>query len=128
MAYKFDWRDFDKEKYDQMQKGINNIWDDCYGNVRIGEICFDVVLRSVDDNVIICFDCYIANKEGYAEKQMPDGTWLQYDYADGFDIEDTTLSYKDFVRFAEKRMTDYINNGNYGYLLKEKANKELLIW
>lgn len=56
---------------------------------------------------------------------------MPYDYADGTDLYDLTLSYDDFVKEAERLIAEFIESNDtngHSYSLVEKANKPLLIW
>ena len=55
---------------------------------------------------------------------------LPYDYADGTDLKDLSLSYDEFVKKSEELITKFIeeNDKVNGYSLVEKTNKPLLIW
>ena len=122
---KFNWDGFTKEKYTEMVNEFGA--DNYYGNIIIGDLCFDIVIRYYTYNVpTITLDCYVANEDtGYGYR---DG--MAYDYADGTYIDETYLSYDDFVRMAEEKMERYIkaNDTVFGYSLVEKANAFESTW
>lgn len=122
---KFNWNGFTKEKYIEMVSEFGA--DNYYGNVIAGDLCFDIVIRYYTDNVpTITLDCYVANEDtGYGYR---DG--MAYDYADGTWIDETHLSYDDFVRRSEEKMERYIRSNDtvFGYSLVEKANETWSTW
>ena len=128
-----DWNGFTKENYELMLSELEP--DKYYGSVRVGELCFDVIIRDYENkgesNIAISFDCYVANENtGYGEKVTDNGEIIYYDFADGVDVFDLTLPYYDFVRYMINCLTNFIikENKNHEYSLLDKASADLLIW
>lgn len=141
MELKYDWSGFTKENYDKMIKEANGetfwkIGRDYFGCVRVGELCFDIMLffDDSDDLFQVDLDCYVANEDtGYGYKELDDGTEMAYDEADGTAVG-LILDYDKFKSEVEKAIEEFIEwfdkNCRLGktYLIADKANKELLIW
>lgn len=130
---KINWDDLKEKNYTNDKTKLAEIVDDCIGFIRIGEICVDVLIRDYGDGDIpkyaYSYDFYVANEDtGYGYKT--DMNNLPYDYADGTDLKDLSLSYDEFVKKSEELITKFIeeNDKVNGYSLVEKANKPLLIW
>lgn len=130
------WDELTRERYEESKGRLQEIVDDCIGFIRIGEICVDVLIRSYegsyeDEKFVYSYDFYIANEDtGYGYRDLENGETVAYDYADGTDLFDLTLSYDDFVRESERIIEDFItkNDKKFGYSLIEKANRKLVIW
>lgn len=141
MKLKYDWSGFTKENYDKMIKEANGetfwrVGRDYFGCVRVGELCFDIMLffDDSDDHFQVDLDCYVANEDtGYGYKELDDGTEMAYDEASGTAV-DLILDYDEFKSEAEKAIEGFIEwadkNCRLGktYLFADKASKELLIW
>ena len=130
---KINWDDLKEKNYTNDKTKLAEMVDDCIGFIRIGEICVDVLIRDHGDGDIpkyaYSYDFYVANEDtGYGYKT--DMNNLPYDYADGTDLKDLSLSYDEFVKKSEELITKFIeeNDKVNGYSLVEKANKPLLIW
>ena len=129
---KFDWDELKKENYTNDRKELLELVDDYIGFIRIGEICVDVLIRDYGEDeskLAYSYDFYVANEDtGYG--YQTDMNNLPYDYADGTDLKDLSLSYDEFVKKSEELITKFIeeNDKVNGYSLVEKANKPLLIW
>lgn len=130
---KINWDDLKEKNYTNDKTKLAEMVDDCIGFIRIGEICVDVLIRDYGDGDIpkyaYSYDFYVANEDtGYGYKT--DMNNLHYDYADGTDLKDLSLSYDEFVKKSEELITKFIeeNDKVNGYSLVEKANKPLLIW
>ena len=130
---KINWDDLKEKNYTNDKTKLAEMVDDCIGFIRIGEICVDVLIRDYGDGDIpkyaYSYDFYVANEDtGYGYKT--DMNNLPYDYADGTDLKDLSLSYDEFVKKSEELITKFIeeNDKVNGYSLVEKANKPLLIW
>lgn len=130
---KINWDDLKEKNYTNDKTKLAEMVDDCIGFIRIGEICVDVLIRDYGDGDIpkyaYSYDFYVANEDtGYGYKT--DMNNLPYDYADGTDLKDLSLSYDEFVKKSEELITKFIeeNDKVNGYSLIEKANKPLLIW
>lgn len=150
--YKFDWSNFTKENFvdycAQMENG-KLYADDYIGCVRVGELCFDLVLRLYEedkngnwndnDNLTLTYDLYVGGVVGdwnpsgepYAYSRIEPG--YPYDYAEGGDFDDSCISmtYEDFVKLAEDSFAEYIETSRYynaPNLLREKAEAPLHIW
>lgn len=132
---RFYWNDFTEQDFvNYCTKMENNMLyaDDYIGAVRVGDLCFDLVLRSYDESksLILTYDLYIGgvdNGYGYGKKDN-----YPYDYAEGSDFEDTCISmtYKDFQKMAEASFANYIKHCEFydSVNLIEKANEELHVW
>lgn len=130
---KVNWDELKKENYTNNKARLAEMVDDYIGFIRIGEICVDVLIRDYGDNDLpeyaYSYDFYVANEDtGYGYKL--DMNNLPYDYADGTDLKDLSLSYDEFVKKSEELITKFIeeNDKVNGYSLVEKANKPLLVW
>lgn len=101
---------------------------DYIGAVRVGELCFDLVVREANDEgtaMFLTYDLYVGGVDtGYGYKK--DG--YPYDYADGKDFADTctSMSYEDFKKMCEKEFTEFISIK--GKEIREKAEMPLHIW
>lgn len=141
MKLKYDWSGFTKENYDKMIKEANGetfwrVGRDYFGCVRVGELCFDIMLyyddSLGDEHFQADLDCYVPYEDtGYGYKTLDDGTEIAYDEADGTAVYDLT-SYDNLKIDAEMAIEEHIKwyDGLDGhtYKLSDKANKELLIW
>lgn len=130
---KINWDGLKRENYINGEEKLAKMVDECIGFIRIGEICVDVLIKDYGDEDIpvyaYSYDFYVANEDtGYGYRIGMNN--LPYDYADGADLEDLTLSYGEFVKKSEELITKFIeeNDKIKGYSLIEKANKPLLIW
>ena len=128
----FNWNELKKENYTNNKKELLELVDDCIGFIRIGEICVDVIIRDYGEEgnkLAYSYDFYVANEDtGYGYKEDLN---IPYDYADGTDLYDLSLSYEDFVKESERIITEFINANDrkdHKYSLIEKANKSLLMW
>lgn len=135
---KFDWSAFTETDFVAYCAQIENdklYADDYIGAVRVGELCFDFVLRTYDDErLVLTFDCYVGgiggeNAYGYSriEKGYP------YEYAEGDDFDDTciSLTYAEFQQLAESKMERYIQEGQIWFTqtnLMERALMPLHVW
>ena len=136
----FTEEDFMKYKFD-MQNG-KLVADDWVGNVRIGELCCDLVLREyTEGELTLTYDVYVGGVDsgyGYSTREamatgkykdkyeVPDEEQYPYDYADGGDFDDScvSLSYTHLKKMAEAKIADFIRLNN----LQEKANAPLHKW
>lgn len=128
---KFSWCDLLEKNYTSDKDKLYELIDNCIGSIRVGEICIDVIIRDygIEKGLAYSFDFYIANEDtGYGYKG---DIKIPYDYVDGIDLFNLSLSYNDFVKESEKIIKEFIevNDKNvHNYSLVEKANKPLLIW
>lgn len=111
---------FSKEKFDEMIRNFANSKlsaDELIGQVRCGNLCFDVIVREYDE-LFLTFDLYVGGVDtgyGYSVliKDYP------YDYADGDSIasmqEISKLDYGAFVSIAEFVFDRFINNHEETY-------------
>ena len=136
MSYKFDWRRFDLDRFEiALRKMSERRFSDwCVGCVRVGVLCFDLVLRDYGaDALTLDYDLYVGGVDdgyGYADGHYP------YTYAEGGSLmvpptaegrRALIYMYEDFKSSAEKVFTEYIND--YGmYDLPAKAAMPLRIW
>lgn len=129
---KFDWSNFSEDIFNEYKGNKDNelYIDNYFGCARVGDLCFDFVAREFTEGILtLTYDLYVGGVDtgyGYGIDNYP------YDYADGNSFKDiTNMSYKEFVSYAEKVMTEYITNheNKYEYAsLTEKANEDLKIW
>lgn len=131
---RFNWNDLTEDRYTNDKKKLIDLVEDCIGFIRIGEICVDVLIRDYGETdeehkLAYSYDFYIANEDtGYGYKEDLD---IAYDYADGTDLFDLSLSYDDFVKESERLIKEFIEANDkigHSYSLVEKANKPLLVW
>lgn len=110
------------------ENDLNNLLiDDCIGSCRIGELCFDILIRDYNSGIFcLTFDCYVGGIDsgyGYSHDGYP------YDYADGgsFFYNDpcTWMSFEEFKAIAERRFDKFIEENE---LLVAKANEPLHMW
>ena len=157
----FDWSDFNQETFEkycaQMNKqkqeelngpgaGVYLCEYDYLGAVRVGELCFDLLLRlkDYDDDhspLVLTFDCYAGGvkygDEPYAYSRIePDYPYEDVGGAD-FPTDCTEYDYHDFQVFAEQEFTKFIkesaeNNLQHCYNisrdLRPLAEKPLHKW
>ena len=129
---KFDWTNFTRVDFtDYCAKVENDMLaaDEYVGCVRVGNLCFDLLVRFDEDNKWwLSYDLYVGGVDtgyGYAESNYP------YDYADGGNFEDTMISmtYEEFQKYAEEKFELFITMWPYeAASLVEKANEPLNIW
>lgn len=132
---KFDWSKFTQNDFaDYCTKMKNDLLyaDDYIGAVRVGDLCFDLVLRTYDEgkSLVLTYDLYVGGVDsGYGYSKIDD---YPYDYAEGDDFQDTCISmtYDDFKELAEASFIYYITNNKWysAVNLVEKANEELHVW
>ena len=150
--YTFDWSNFTKEDFvDYCAKIENNqlLADDYVGCVRVGDLCFDLVLRlypataeeedayydSPEANkLILTYDLYVGGVDsgyGYSDRDKSTPNY-PYDFAEGSDFDETCIryTYEDFQTLAEEAFTEYINHSAYTltHNLIDKALEPLHIW
>lgn len=123
----FDWSGFTKRDYREYLENCIDLYEDCVGNVHVGDICIDLVHDCDAD--ILRYDFYVAHEDtGYGYKNNV----LPYDYADGGAMNTPyRMSYEKFVEKAEELFEDFIRMNDKamgGYSLVEHANRELEIW
>lgn len=112
------------------------------GNVRSGELCFDLVIRECDKNDYELFaDLYVSGdgvKAGYGKSETGKiydffgsvGYCAKIDKFTGMDIE----KFKNFIdEQLTKAITDATEENSVGCMgsccnLLEKANKPLIVW
>lgn len=135
---KFDWTNFTEVDFtDYCAKTENDILiatDDYVGCVRVGNLCFDLLIRFDDNNKsYLSYDLYVGGVDsGYGYSSRNDKTEeYPYDYADGGMFEDRMIwmTYEEFQKYAEYEFEKYINTHNYSEAsLVDKANEPLNIW
>lgn len=127
----FNWNNFKEENFDIVCEALkeNGHNEDCFGAVRVGDLCFDIVTREYNDKLYLDYDLYVGGVDtgyGYADD-------YPYDNAGGgsFNESCAEMTYDGFKEYAEKVMKNYIENEDSVYKhtsLIEKANKELNVW
>lgn len=128
---KFNWDGFKKESFDTTCDKLKNGNRDevCVGQVRIGDLCFDVTTREYDNKMYLDYDLYVGGVDsGYGYSND-----YPYDYYGGgsFDESSVGMNYDEFVSYAEKTMKEFIESESEFYKnasLIEKANIELHVW
>lgn len=137
--YDFDWSKFTEQDFANYCAMVENeqlLADDYVGCVRVGDLCFDLVLRCyepVDDRaqLFLTYDLYVGGIDnGYGVSRLDHE--YPYDFAEGDDFNDTCISmtYEDFKTVAEKSFTKYLENCAYteSHSLVSKAEQPLHIW
>lgn len=130
--YKFVWN-FSEDTFEKCK--TENAYD-FVGNVRVGNICFDIM--QIDDDASLWIDCYVGGVDsgyGYGEDNYP------YDYANSVGTVISRGLYKkmsrdQFVEYVEKELTKEINDTKTYECwetketinLIDKANEPLRIW
>ncbi len=120
-TFNINWDGLTKKRYDSWMRNHERA-DDCLGNVRVGETCFDFV--QIDNEDFFTVDCYVYGIDnGYATTE--DGA--PYDMYDGFCINiNEKESYEDFVKEVNNEIIHF-----FVYTQKEvvdHAQKPLLVW
>lgn len=134
---KFDWSgltEIDFVNYCAKMENDMCTEDEYIGCVRVGELCFDILVQSVgydeDQKQVLIFDIYVGGVDtGYGESRIEPG--YPYDYAYGGDFGGPFIHvpYDTFQLFAEGMFTEVIEHWNYSHAsLLEKANAPLHIW
>lgn len=114
--YKFNWDGFTEDDYKVLKDNI--MYDGYYGNIRVGTLCFEVVVR---DNELQ-YDLYAyGTAPGYA--YATDGT--PYDCWDG-GVLPIGLSYEEFKQIAEAEFIKFIESSGRDCI--EKAKEPLKLW
>lgn len=128
LKWKFTEEDFDNCK--RFAQDLDNA-DYYVGAVRVGDLCFDFVLRQLENHtpLWLCYDLYVGGIDdgyGYGLNNYP----YSFDDGDCFATSIYDLSYEEFKSMAEKVLTDYINKNDNSetYNLVQKANEPLHIW
>lgn len=133
--FNFVWN-FSKEGFEECKTVENNDVQDYVGNIRVGNLCFDIVQLD-DEDKPLWIDCYVGGVDsgyGYGKDDYP------YDYVSevgaSFDLDEyKNFTYEQFVEIVEKELTDSINNtpqytADNGEIVNliDKANEELKNW
>ena len=128
---KFDWTNFTEVDFTNYCAKAENdllIEGDYIGCVRVGNLCFDLMVRLNDDKLYLSYDLYVGGVDsgyGYTASDYP------YDYAEGGNFEDTmiSMSYEEFQKYAEEKFELFITIWPYeAASLVEKANEPLNVW
>lgn len=158
----FDWNGLSKEQFEdryckrmkqdrqitEIDPNYPHYWCefDGIGWVRVGELCFDLLLRFADNNnpdsdLVLTFDCYaggVVCSEQYGPYAYSDDE-PDYPYedigGDDFPTDCTEYTYEEFQRVAEEAFRKFIINSgkneapyNYGIDLVPLAAKPLHLW
>lgn len=132
--YKFVW-DFSEEIFEKCK--VENEMD-YVGNIRVGNICFDII-QIEDEDGTLWIDCYVGGVDsGYGYSTKFDNYPYDYVCDVGMSInrdEYKNLSYEQFVNIIEKELTESINNkskyvadNEIEVNLIDKAKEDLNIW
>lgn len=131
---KFNYDDFSYSKWMELRNDL--IWKDrelldgaYYGCVHVGNLCFDIMLHTVEDEHIDG-DLYVGGLDagyGYSEDGYP------YDFAgDGADmtVEEflDIITYKKWKALFEERAKEAINRNDDMYGTVAKAHEPLRKW
>ena len=151
---KFDWTELTAIDFtNYCAKVENNMFeaDEYVGCVRVGELCFDILLQNVGygegEKLVMVYDLYVGGVDtgyGYSDtvraQKMYNGEsyddteknpTFPYDYAEGGSFEDSMISwnYDDFKKHAEAEFEKFIKTWKYPHAsLLDKANEPLHIW
>lgn len=126
MGFEYHWEMFNN--WDEVIKN-NSLIDWTVGNCRIGDLCFDLVIRDYrqvnnKSKLYLTYDLYVGGIDsgyGYGKDGYP------YDYADG---EGWSMEYikaytfDEFKNMAEDEFRAFIRISGY----EDKANEPLHIW
>lgn len=124
----FDWSELTENTYNKAKSADAEI-DDYYGAVRIGECCFDIVVRDFYDGTpTITADLYVGGIDsGYSYRLCDDGSMYPYDFLDGFSFNNKPYpDYDEFIKYAEREFLKYIVL--CGNDIIDKANMPLHKW
>lgn len=117
MEFQFVWYLTENDWGDRM-----NEIDEYIGCCRVGNLCFDILVRC-DETTYLSYDCYIGGVDdgyGYGIDDYP------YTYGDGGDwyslLEEKSLA--EFRELAEEEFSDFITENH----LEDKANEPLHVW
>ena len=96
---------------------------DYLGSCRVGNLCFDILVRDDGRRSYLSYDCYIGGIDdgyGYGKDGYP------YTYGDGGDWDSLLpeCSKEQFQSLAEKEFDEFISASH----LEHKAGEELRIW
>lgn len=133
---KFDWSEFTESDFNEYCKKVSEgkIFDDDYiSSVRVGDLCFDLVVRdrSIEEkkDFVLDYDLYVGGIDdgySYGKNDYP------YTECGGSTFESLmdNCNYKAFVEWAEFKFEDFITYSYWGrtYHLVEKANEPLNVW
>jgi len=127
----FDWSDFTKQDFDDLKERLQNpeeMFDDIFGSVKIGDISIDIVNNYGNDveNGYLDDDFYIFGEEGY---DVNSATGLPYNEVDGKGISFATIlnsDYETFQKIMEKEWSETISKSEY--LLTEAQRPLLKEW
>lgn len=149
--YKFDWSEFPALAFRGycLKLADNQLRaDDYVGCVRVGDLCFDLVLRLYPETeeeeldyynnpdaskLVLTYDLYVGGVDGYSySSRDKDNPNYPYDFAEGGDWFGTceNLSYTGFKLLAEESFKDYIEHSGYTltHNLIDRALEPLHIW
>lgn len=128
--YNIDWTELDKKRYDDLQRelksGTHDFVDDCIGEIRVGDCCFDVILCMDTEYDFYIIDCYVYGLDYCGYANASDGT--PYEQFDGFCYKvNTNEDYDTFQKNINNEIVDFFNNTSFDEV-REKATKETLFW
>ena len=136
--FEFSWN-MEKNKYERSTERLSEMVDQYVGCVNIGNITADIVIRNYEkngeDNFSYSFDLYVYGENtGYGYRKDKNGNDIPYDYAEGTDIDISSISdlkFEDFKKKAEEQITEYIvlndkkDSVKNPYSLVEKASRPM---
>lgn len=112
------------KNWSEIKNADDQLVDLTVGNCRVGDLCFDLVVRDYDGNMHLAYDLYVGGVDtgyGYGRNNYP------YDYDDGGSWDMKWVSRCGFEKFretAENDLREYIlERGHLG-----RAKEELHIW
>lgn len=124
----YDW-EFDAAAFENYCAKIESgdlFADEYVGCVRVGELCFDLVLRELEkDRLTLTFDLYVGGvNSGYGYSKIEPE--YPYDEADGeaFSDDCTGMTYAEFQAMAIGKFENYIQIKH----LEDKADMPLHKW
>ena len=85
--FRYNWENLTensfKNFYDTFVCNNQNLIDKCIGQVRVGTICIDLIVREDNEKVWLSYDVYV----GYCNCGYGCKNGVPYDYRDGGDFE-----------------------------------------
>lgn len=133
----FNWDGLPKDDFvDYCARMENNLIEDgaYVGCVRIGVLCFDLVVREYAHDKprehALDYDLYIGGIDSGYGYTLTNKYPYSYDGGGSFESLMIDLTYEQFKDNVERALTDFIMNegSEHNISLVEEANKPLKIW